>query len=230
MSVVELSQALADLFGRGDCLHLKCLLGDYVLGILVVLNVAEQSQALADLYAAWFYSIWTLYWMSKILLNGILVVLNVAELSQALHELHAKWFFSIWIVYWVTKSLVLNYILVALNVAEFSQRSKNSLSIQIGNLRVHAHKYKEVHISILAGSVWNFFGNELNFQTSFLTCTLSCGNPTINHITWSLTMHLFNAFIVPTYYIPSNNLLEILMIMNNINLTIIQYSWLHCCL
>ena len=31
-------------------------------------------------------------------------------------------------------------------------------------------------------------------------------------------MHLFNVFIVPTYYIPNNN--SILMIMNNINLAI----------
>ena len=57
LSVVELSHVLAICLGVIG-LHLKCLLGDYILavnGMLVVLNVAEQSQALADLYAKCFF-------------------------------------------------------------------------------------------------------------------------------------------------------------------------------
>ena len=53
LSVVELSHVLAICLGVIG-LNLKCLLGDYILavnGMLVVLNVAEQSQALVDLYA-----------------------------------------------------------------------------------------------------------------------------------------------------------------------------------
>jgi len=47
------------------------------------LNFAEMSQALADL---WFYSIWTVYWATRVLLIELskLVGVDVAELSQAL--------------------------------------------------------------------------------------------------------------------------------------------------
>ena len=54
--------------------------------ILIVLNVAELSQALAEFYAG-FYSIWTVYILGNFILTDlskctrILVALNVAELS-----------------------------------------------------------------------------------------------------------------------------------------------------
>jgi len=51
--------------------------------LLIVLNVAELSHALADFYAE-FYSIWTVCWVIKFLLTCLHVVLNVAELYQAL--------------------------------------------------------------------------------------------------------------------------------------------------
>ena len=56
-----LVQALADLYVqcRVSLLYLSCLLGEYINCLLLVLNVAELSQALADLYAGWPYSIWT---------------------------------------------------------------------------------------------------------------------------------------------------------------------------
>jgi len=50
---------------------------------MVVLNVAELSQALSDFYTG-FYSIMTVYWMTRFLLTHLHVVLNVAELYQAL--------------------------------------------------------------------------------------------------------------------------------------------------
>ena len=59
-------------------------------GILVVLNVAEQSQALVDLLCCVILLYLNCLLVSKILLNSILVVLNVAELSQALHDLYTK--------------------------------------------------------------------------------------------------------------------------------------------
>jgi len=65
---------------------------------LIVLNVAELSQALVDLYAGWFYPIWTVYWVTGVLLNCII---DVAELPQALGDFYGGWFYFIWIVYWV---------------------------------------------------------------------------------------------------------------------------------
>jgi len=59
-------------------------------GILDVLIVVELSQVLADFYAALFFLISTVYWVSRDLLNDILIILNVAELSQALHDLYAR--------------------------------------------------------------------------------------------------------------------------------------------
>jgi len=47
--------------------------------LLIVLNVAELSQALAHFYAE-FYSIWTIYWVTRFLLTCIHVVMNAAEL------------------------------------------------------------------------------------------------------------------------------------------------------
>ena len=41
--------------------------------LLIVLNVAELSQTLADFYAE-FYSIWTVYWMTRSLLTCLFVV------------------------------------------------------------------------------------------------------------------------------------------------------------
>ena len=85
--------------------------------VLVVLNVAKLSQALAEIYARWFYSICTVYWVIRVLLNCKQAVLNFAELSQALADLYAGWFYSIWTVYWVIRFL-LNCLLLVLNVAE----------------------------------------------------------------------------------------------------------------
>jgi len=88
------------------------------------MNVAELSQALADLYAGQFYSIWTVYWVTRFLLNCLVIVLNylfilfhVSELSQALADLYAR---SIWNVYRVTRFL-LDCLLFVLNVAELLQ-------------------------------------------------------------------------------------------------------------
>ena len=64
---------------------------------MVVLNDAELSQALADLYRGWFYSIWTAYWVTRFLLNCQLDGLNIAELSQVLAELYGEWFYSIYV-------------------------------------------------------------------------------------------------------------------------------------
>jgi len=37
------------------------------------------------------YSIWTVYWVIRVLIKCILVALNVAELTQALADLYAGW-------------------------------------------------------------------------------------------------------------------------------------------
>ena len=58
-------------------MHLNCL--------LLVLNITELIQALA----AGFYSIWTVYWVTRFLLTFLHVVLNVVELSQALADLYS---------------------------------------------------------------------------------------------------------------------------------------------
>ena len=88
-----------------------------------VLNIAELSQALVDLYAEWFYSIRTVFWV-RVLPNCLLIILNYSELSQAQTALYARRFYSIWTVYWVTRVL-LNCLLIALNVGELSLESKN---------------------------------------------------------------------------------------------------------
>ena len=62
--------------------------------LMVVLNVAELSQALSDFYTG-FYSIMTVYWVTRFLLTCLHAVLNVAELSQALADMYAGWFYSI---------------------------------------------------------------------------------------------------------------------------------------
>ena len=51
--------------------------------LMAVLNFAELSQALSDFYSG-FYSIMTVYWVTRFLLTCLYVVLNVAELYQAL--------------------------------------------------------------------------------------------------------------------------------------------------
>ena len=51
--------------------------------LMVVLSVAELSQALSDFYTG-FYSITTVYWVTRFLLTCLHVVLNVTELYQAL--------------------------------------------------------------------------------------------------------------------------------------------------
>ena len=51
--------------------------------IMVVMNVAELSQALSDFYTG-FYSIWMIYWVTRFILTCLHVVLNVAELCDNL--------------------------------------------------------------------------------------------------------------------------------------------------
>ena len=74
---------------RGDIILFDRLLGKWILTELsaVILKVLELSQAPGDLYAGWFYSIWTVYWVNRVFLNCILIVLNVAEFTQALADL-----------------------------------------------------------------------------------------------------------------------------------------------
>ena len=50
--------------------------------LMVVLNIAELSQALSEFYTE-FYSITTVYSVTRFLLMCLNVVLNVAELYQA---------------------------------------------------------------------------------------------------------------------------------------------------
>jgi len=51
--------------------------------LMVVLNIAELSQALSDFYTG-FYFIMTAYWVTRFLLTCLHVVLNVTELYQVL--------------------------------------------------------------------------------------------------------------------------------------------------
>jgi len=57
------------------------------------------AQALDEQYAGLFYSIWTVYRVTKFLLNYQMDILDVAELPQALCELYAGWFYAILTVY-----------------------------------------------------------------------------------------------------------------------------------
>jgi len=47
--------------------------------LMIVLNVAELSKALSNFYTG-FYSLTTVYWVTRFLLTCLHVVLNVAEL------------------------------------------------------------------------------------------------------------------------------------------------------
>jgi len=68
---------------QGDFTPSKLSIG-WLNCLLYILNFAERSQALADLYTGLFCSIWTVHWVNGFMLNCLLIVFNVSELSQTL--------------------------------------------------------------------------------------------------------------------------------------------------
>ena len=74
---------------------------------LDVLNVSELSQALAELYAEWFYFIWTVYWANRFLLNFLLLVLHEScWIVTSCRWIVYRVIYYIWPVYWVTTFLL----------------------------------------------------------------------------------------------------------------------------
>ena len=94
LNVAELSTGSS--YMKSDYWTVYCVTQFLLNCLLVVLNVAELLQALAELYTGWFYPswavcwvtrcIWTVYWVTRFWLNCLLIVLNIAELSQALAQ------------------------------------------------------------------------------------------------------------------------------------------------
>ena len=75
------------------------------------MNCVQGYLTLDEWYTYWLKCSWTVYWVTRILLNCQLVVLNFVELSQALAELHAGWFALV----------TVNCLVVVLNLAKLSQ-------------------------------------------------------------------------------------------------------------